>query len=78
MKLLLNYIRTHLEKFYRNTHEIVQWFPVYCTTKRNAVLELVWIMENNMLDINSMKEVCVSLGQTNMINELGIEEGNGD
>lgn len=71
---LLEYIRTHLKEFYKNVHEIVQWFPAYCATKRNAVFELLWIMETSVLDEDTMKEICISLGQPEMINELGLEE----
>lgn len=65
-----DYIRANIEPFQKNVRKIAQTFPSYCMTKRNAVLQMLWNMEQERLSEDDIHAICILLGQIELENEL--------
>lgn len=63
---LRDYIRFHFKKFHAVFKKIIQTFPAYCMSERNAVLQMMWNMERVRLDEDDIRSLCVLLGQKDL------------
>lgn len=68
-----DYIRENVDTFQKNVRKIAQTFPAYCMTERNAVLQMLWNMEQERLDEDDIHAICVLLGQITLEMELLLE-----
>lgn len=58
-----DYIRENWRQFYENHRKITQTLPGYCMSERNAVLQMMWNMQEERLDENDISAICALLGQ---------------
>ena len=68
--LLRDFIRSHQREFYEHRRKIIQTFPAYCMSERNAVLQMVWNMLEDRLDERDIVTICTLLGQSKLENRL--------
>lgn len=66
----LDFIRANLEQFYQNVRKIAQTFPAYYTSRRNVILQLLWVMEKQKIQDTDVCNICRALGQVQMEQEL--------
>lgn len=68
--LFRNFIRNNQKEFYEHRRKIIQTFPAYCMSERNAVLQMMWNMLDSRLDERDISTICVLLGQIQLEKQL--------
>lgn len=66
----LDFIRENLEQFYQNVRRIAQTFPAYYASRRNVILQLLWVMERQRIREADICNICRTLGQIQLEQEL--------
>lgn len=66
----LGFIRANLEQFYQSVRKIAQTFPAYYTSRRNVILQLLWVMQRQRVQDADVRNICRTLGQIQLEQEL--------
>lgn len=66
----LDFIRENLEQFYQDVRRIAQTFPAYYASRRNVILQLLWVMEKQRIRDADVRDICRALGQPRLEQEL--------
>lgn len=64
--LFRDFIRNNQKEFYEHRRKIIQTFPAYCMSERNAVLQMMWNMLDSRLDERDISTICALLGQAQL------------
>ena len=64
--LFRDFIRSNQDEFCEHRRKIIQTFPAYCMSERNAILQMMWNMLDSRLDEKDISTICALLGQAQL------------